>query len=100
MTVRAATAILVFSMMIVLNGSAAWCDSDKAPATAAPAAGTVGETNPLALLILSIQNPEHHDTPKNCSKQGIYSSHDVVGDPEACFMGRISGSVPQVGGVF
>jgi hypothetical protein len=56
----------------------------------------------LGMLAPALTEPARHKAEKPCDKGQLYSQHDVVGDPEACFNGRMgvshgnSTSVPGV----
>jgi hypothetical protein len=42
----------------------------------------------LGILTPMLTDPATHAAQKDCKPDQLYSQHDVVGDPEACFMGR------------
>jgi hypothetical protein len=58
-------------------------------ATPAPGAVNTGSRSLLGLIAPALTDPVAHRAQKTCDAGKLYSSHDVVGDPEACFMGRL-----------
>jgi len=88
---KKAVVILVPSLLFGLGGPA-WSAS---PDQAAPINAQVVPASPNGNSLLDMLNPILTNTdpsprqPKqNCKAPQMYSQHDVVGDPESCFMGR------------
>jgi hypothetical protein len=47
----------------------------------------------LAIRVLfgpSVDEPTPHKDQMNCKAGHLYSQHDIVGDPQACIMGRLT----------
>ena len=62
------------------------------PAAAAAQGGSAasGYRSPLGFLGSVMTDVVPHDPPRTCKPSQLYSQHDVVGDPESCFMGRFT----------
>ncbi len=58
------------------------------PSITSDAANT-GNRSLLSIITPALTDPVEHRAGKTCGAGKLYSSHDVVGDPEACFMGRL-----------
>lgn len=43
----------------------------------------------LRIITPALTDPVEHRAEKTCGAGQLYSSHDVVGAPEPCFMGRL-----------
>lgn len=92
MAINKRAAILLIASFLVsapipMLGWAA--DNSPAPAPVSPASGATDPNNSL----LGILNPlltasVGHSAPKDCKPDMLYSQHDVVGDPDACFRGH------------
>jgi hypothetical protein len=94
-TIRKATAAIVSGLLIAVSGTAGWSASNNDSGTAVTQkAAEPAVSAQLETVLPMLKNPEHHEASKNCKAPGLYSSHDVVGDPEACFMGRINAQTP------
>ena len=95
------TAILVMSGLLLGTACArAWAADGKAVApVSAAAAADPGDKSLLGILIPMLTDPVEHQAQQNCKPDQLYSQHDVVGDPEACFRGRfdVRGSGPNGG---
>jgi hypothetical protein len=90
---KKAVVILVPSLLFGLGGPA-WSAS---PDQAAPINAQVMPASPAGNSLLDMLSPILTNTdssprqPKqNCKAPQMYSQHDIVGDPESCFMGRLS----------
>ena len=64
--------------------------SETTGANQAPAATSGPNRSLLGMLAPILTEPAQHAAPKTCKPGALYSEHDVVGDPEACFMGRLN----------
>jgi hypothetical protein len=88
------TAVVLMSGLLLSGASApAWSqDSQKAaPATTTAATSNAANQSLLGMLAPALTEPARHDPEKQCDgATQLYSQHDVVGDPDACFMGRIN----------
>jgi hypothetical protein len=58
-------------------------------ATPAPATAKSADRSMMGMLAPILADPAQHAPRKTCKPSEVYSQHDVVGDPEACFMGRL-----------
>ena len=67
----------------VVNGRPALADAGQTSTG-------VGYRSPLSFLGSAITEAVPHEQPKTCTHSGLYSQHDVVGDPESCFLGRVT----------
>ncbi len=54
-----------------------------------PDAADTSSRSLLGIITPAPTDPVAHRAQKTCDAGKLYSSHDVVGDPEACFMGRL-----------
>jgi hypothetical protein len=91
---------------LLISGASAraWSqDSQKVtPATSTDATAGATDQSLLGMLAPALTEPVRHQAKKPCDKGQLYSQHDVVGDPESCFNGRMgvshgnSTSVPGV----
>ena len=89
---KKAIVLLVPSLLFGL-GTPAWSGStDAAPPINAQVmpAGNPAENSLLGMLssVLTGTDNTPHQPKNQCKASQLYSQHDVVGDPEACFMGR------------
>jgi hypothetical protein len=88
------TVAVVLSALLIGSASApAWSatadaltptDAEVMPATSVVKSSMLGFLKPL------VTDTELHQARKSCRSPQLYSQHDVVGDPEACFMGRFT----------
>jgi hypothetical protein len=68
----------------------AWAQSVDAKAPAAQAAsGLTGGQYILGVVTPLLNATTRHEAQKNCKADSLYSAHDVVGDPESCFVSRV-----------
>jgi hypothetical protein len=77
---------------VLLTAASAQAQPVAKQAVASPAASGVADTGSHSLLGIitpALTDPVAHRAQKTCDAGKLYSSHDVVGDPEACFMGRL-----------
>ena len=103
---RKAIVVLIPSLLFGVSAPAAWSGTAE---QAAPTNAQVMPAGPSGNTLLGLLNSVLTGTdpgprePKNeCGASHLYSQHDVVGDPEACIMGRYTigngstaiGSVP------
>jgi hypothetical protein len=87
------TAVVVMAGLVISGVSArGWSADNKNTALTTSTAATVGggDQSLLGMLAPVLTEPARHQPEKSCDKGQIYSQHDVVGDPEACMMGRIN----------
>jgi hypothetical protein len=94
---RTVTAALAGMLIGVANAPAWSAASATSAVTNEPAAAdaqgipaVIGYRSPLGFLGSVMTEAVPHDRPKTCRASQLYSQHDVVGDPESCFMGRIT----------
>ena len=90
-TSKKATMLLISSLLVGI-GAPAWAGTAE---QAAPANARIAAANPYGNTLLGMLSSVLTDTdpsprqPRNqCGASHLYSQHDVVGDPEGCFMGR------------
>jgi hypothetical protein len=96
---KKAVVILMPSLLFALGGRA-WSASSDQPV---PTSAQIEPANPQDNSLLGVLSPVLRRTDpvpsqpqQNCSASQMYSQHDVVGDPESCFMGHYSfGSGPN-----
>ncbi|MGO9265259.1 MAG: hypothetical protein ACLQBA_10305 [Candidatus Binataceae bacterium] len=97
-------AIFLLSGLLLGSASARGWAADGAAAAPVSVGSAVTEPSDKSLLgILTpmLTDPAIHAAQKGCNPDRLYSQHDVVGDPEACFMGRFdvrSGGTSAVAG--
>jgi hypothetical protein len=86
---KKALVILVPSLMFGL-GALAWsASSDQLPIDAQVVpAGPNSNSLLYVLKPVATSDSTPHQPKQNCRAPQMYSQHDVVGDPEGCFMGR------------
>jgi len=87
-------------------GAPAWSGTAE---QAAPINAQVMPASPKGNTLLGLLNsiltgtdPSPRQSKSECKASHLYSQHDVVGDPEGCFMGRYTignGSMASVGSV-
>ena len=89
---KKAVVLLVPSLLFGL-GARAWSGTAEqaAPQARATSAG-IADNSLLGMLswVLTGTDPAPRQAESQCGPSQLYSQHDVVGDPEACFMGRYS----------
>jgi hypothetical protein len=90
---RKAIVVLVPSLLFGL-GAPAWSGTaDQAPSAelqAAPANPNGNTLLGMLSAVLTDTDPGPRQPKDQCKAPHLYSQHDVVGDPEACFMGHYS----------
>ena len=98
---KKAVVLLVPSLLFGL-GAPAWSGTAEqaAPQAQATSAG-IADNSLLGMLswVLTGTDPAPRQPKNQCKASQLYSQHDVVGDPEACLMGRYtlgSGSTTTV----
>jgi hypothetical protein len=87
------TAILMMSGLLLGTACARGWAEDRtatAPVSVGAAVADPGDTSLLGLLTPFLTDSVTHEVQKNCKPGHLYSQHDVVGDPEACFMNRFN----------
>ena len=85
------TAILLTAGLLLGSACARGWAADSAAAAPASVDAPVadpGDKSLLGILTPVLTEPAAHPAQKNCTPDQLYSQHDVVGDPEACFRGR------------
>jgi hypothetical protein len=102
---KKAVVLLVLSLLFGI-GAPAWSGTAE---QATPNNAQVIPANPKGNTLLGMLNsvlpgtdPDPRQPKSQCKASQLYSQHDVVGDPEACIMGRYTigngstavGSVP------
>ena len=65
----------------------AWAGSDTA--VGAPQAAASGDGSLVGVLSPLFANVATHQAQKDCKADTLYSVHDVVGDPDACFKNKL-----------
>jgi hypothetical protein len=81
----------------------AWAGSANDTSATGTASAPVGADHSLVTVLsplFAISTP--HQAQKACKPDSLYSQHSVVGDPEACFMGRFdvrAATITPSGGV-
>lgn len=69
-----------------------WANPPDTGTTNAPqAAVTPGNANRsrMGLLAPILTAPTAHEAARACKPDDLYSQHDVVGDPDSCFLNRL-----------
>jgi hypothetical protein len=79
-------AILLVSALL-LASTRGWAADDEPPVTAGTKT-TVTDKSLLGMIGAVLTNPVAQDVQQNCKEDRLYSQHDVVGDPDACFRSR------------
>ncbi len=91
MAYRKAIVVLVPTLIFGL-GAPAWSGTDakEAPidAEVLPSSSNVNTLLGLLSSVLTSTDPNPRLATGECKPSQLYSQHDVVGDPEACFRGR------------
>jgi hypothetical protein len=72
----------------------AWAGSADRATTNATVAG---EPSLLATIYPLVNVSVQHTAQKPCTPDKLYSSHDVVGDPDSCFMSKVDVRGSSVG---
>jgi hypothetical protein len=103
--VKTTAVVLMSGLLIGAACMPAWSAANNPAARSAannPAAPTASaEVMPantaapslLAIRVLfgpSVDEPAPHKDQMNCKAGHLYSQHDIVGDPQACIMGRLT----------
>jgi hypothetical protein len=90
---KKAVVILVPSLLFGLGVPAWSASSDQAApinAQAMPASPNGNSLLDMLSPILANTDTSPRQPKQNCKAPQMYSQHDVVGDPESCFMNRFS----------
>jgi hypothetical protein len=93
--VRTTTAVLISGLLMSGAVAPAWSAppvSDGLTVAHATSANSVVQA--AGTILAAPEFPRirvRQDTPNNCKPGQMYSAHDVVGDPQACITGSISG---------
>jgi hypothetical protein len=102
---KKAVVLLIPSLLFGI-GAPAWSGTAKqaAPTNAQVMPASPNNNTLLGMLssVLTGTDPDPRQPKSQCKASHLYSQHDVVGDPEACIMGRYTigngstavGSVP------
>ena len=102
MSILKTTAAMLVSGLLIGVARPAWSASaqqNQQPSTPSAATQTSNDS-PLVLSILGMIIPqvEHEvQTQPHCKAGQLYSQHDVVGDPQSCFMSTVD--APAAGAV-
>jgi hypothetical protein len=89
MTVSTKVAAIVVGGLLLAYGPArAQSTQAAAPATASAGAVTNGQSV-LGFIAPLLNSSVEHKAAKNCKPDSLYSQHSVVGDPNACFVGKL-----------
>ena len=84
------TAVMGLGLMLTF-AAPAWSGDSAAPAVHTQDASANPYGNSILGMLNSILTASRTEEPqqeRRCRPSELYSQHDVVGDPEACFMGR------------
>jgi hypothetical protein len=90
MPTRKRTAILVvYCLVLAIAVTRGWAadTTANAPVSVGKAGTDGGDNTLLGILAPILTNPATHAAQQGCKPDQLYSRHDVVGDPEACFKG-------------
>ena len=88
MTVSTKVAAIVVGGLLLAYGPARAQSTQAAPA--ATSAGTVTNGQSVLGVIAPMLNTSvEHKAAKSCKPDSLYSQHSVVGDPDACFTGKL-----------
>src|SRR5271163_2276958 len=90
-TYKRTAVVLMTGLLISAASARAWSADNQGTASTTSTAATADARDQSLLGILApvLTEPARHQPEKPCDKGQLYSQHDVVGDPEACFMGRV-----------
>src|ERR1700757_1601691 len=94
--VKTTAVALMSSFLIGAACMPAWSAANSPAAPTAPAEVMPANTAAPSLLAIrvlfgpSVDEPAPHRDQMNCKAGHLYSQHDIVGDPQACIMGRLT----------
>lgn len=88
MTVSTKVAAIVVGGLLLAYGPARAQSTQAAPATTSAGAVTNGQSV-LGFIAPLLNTSVEHKAAKNCKPDSLYSQHSVVGDSEACFVGKL-----------
>lgn len=90
-TINRTTVLLMSGLLLGTACARGWAADGKAaaPANVAAAAADTNNKSLLGILTPFLTAPATHEAQQNCKPDQLYSRHDVVGDPEACFRGHV-----------
>jgi hypothetical protein len=94
MSILKTTAVMLVSGLLIGAARPAWSASAQQSqqlSTPSAAAQTSNDSpSVLSILGMIIPQVEHEvQTQPHCKAGQLYSQHDVVGDPQACFMSTV-----------
>jgi len=93
--IKATAAALISGLLVGGACVTAWsATSTNQSLTVAEAVPIKGTGQPVITVLGSPEFPlvdSRPDALRNCKPGQMYSAHDVVGDPQACIMGSVSG---------
>jgi len=105
MSILKTTAVMLVSGLLIGTARPAWSasaqQSQQMPTRSA--AAQTSHDSPLVLSILGMIIPqvEHEvQTQPHCTASQLYSQHDVVGDPQSCFMSTVDAPSGATGTAF
>jgi hypothetical protein len=77
-------------------GDAAYTGSptDATQTTGASSSAGGADRSVIGVLSPLLADVGPHQAQKNCKQSSLYSQHDVVGDPDACFLNRVNVPLP------
>ena len=79
---------LLGGLLFAVTSGPVWAGSASAPAQANVPAAT--EASPVSVMNPLLAMPaEPRVTPRHCKADTLYSTHDVIGDPDACIMNKV-----------
>jgi hypothetical protein len=85
-------AVMISGLVIGTACVPAWSATanDPAPVNAQVMPADASGGSLLGILNSALTDTPRHEPQKDCKSPSLYSQHDVVGDPEACFLGRVN----------
>ena len=93
---KTTAAALMCSLLIGAASMPAWSAADNLAAPTAYAEVVPANTVARSLFVIrggvvpSVAEAAPHKDQTNCKAGHLYSQHDMVGDPQACIMGRLT----------
>jgi hypothetical protein len=94
--VKTTAAALMSSLLMGVASVPAWSAANNPTAPTAYAEVVPANTVAPSLLVIrgvvgpSVVEAAPHQDQTNCKAGHLYSQHDMVGDPQACIMGRLT----------
>src|SRR5258708_1333364 len=92
-------AAVVGGLLFATTYAPAWAQSADAKAPAVQSASSPGAGQyMLGVISPLLNNMTQHAAQKSCRAESLYSAHDVIGDPDSCFVSKIDARGPATVG--